>query len=1630
MKIMRSFDLGRNLIMRSARFLLIAVVLAVSVLSASAASVNAIITVSNFTSQAVNILRITVTPYLPGPAYGNRFLTPYLQPYTRANTPSLTNGIVTVNNLIMDYAYTVTIFDGNTNFSAQFFPDSRLIGTNSTIYAANYVSVNVNPNGPYAIPYLPAYSSTIVSNITFSIVGGSGATNVVYTNTAANFITNQILFLNTNYLTAISPLNPTNLSAGTAAINISGNAATATLATNALFAGLATNDIAATNLFNAAGVNMTNLATALTNAALTVGQGNTNLTYLVGAADSNNVANALLTATNYSNVGNSNLMAISTNLYNSSIAAVVGTNTVNLTTTTGLVQIVSVSLTNNTVALSNDVASTGLGNTNLSYLIGAADTNNAAKQALIVSNGVVATNAGTAYGLTVNGATLNGSVIISGTATAANLTINGGIANNLNGIGITNNSFTNMDYNSRVAVTNASALAIAASSTNDYNGAATAAGLVERAAMQATNAIAHTDLTNILNAVGVNATNLATALTNDVATVGLANTNFTLLVGQANTNYSLTVGLGATNDVITASNALTLAMLATNAIAHTDMTNLANADGVARTNLSVTLTNLVYLIGTAGTNNVIAALNTATNAFDPTNSAALARTSATNLFNQASVNATNLSVALSNTIAGVVAGVGIAVQSGTGNNTTLTNLMVLTGKSILVTNILLPPGDLTHGGSFDFQNGVASNANWIAFNSAQSSVNYPTNVVSIYSDRVGPTSYGSLYGGMMNGQPYNEIYDLVWGGAGNDIAGLHTGSTIVGGVNGYIGANYAFIAGGLSNNINLGNYSFASGMNCFISDASTFMWSDFEPGHPQFTSTGTNKFLIQSLNGVGINTNNPGTYALFVNGSLNATNITINYLPVLTGAASTNAFDPTNSAGVVANSATNLYNSAITALIATNNANLASTTNLATALTNTIANVNTTLTNSATAISNLTLYVQFRHGVNTNFLLISGAGSVLANGTNVWQSGTSWTNISGNSFVTNPPGSCTVFVSGVAFYGSSSGYPNGPFTNIAGSAPPPTTAFMPKLLIGAPGIYVTNNYGVDIIAIPAIITNNNQSAITFNTGLTLTGGGTFTAVAGGYMGGVNIGTVSNGNVSASSFSGGRFFGDGGGLTNIVAAVSGITNSPRVYLFTNFTAFIGGLSGSGGYWTNFTSSTTAGIQEVVNMFPYRTNTLGIGCSIQFSPGTFVITNSILVTNYQYWEGAGQLLTTLRYVGSKNIDAVVQMYANPPNAGIGSIGNVSFNAKNLTFSTATNGTFYLLDMTNNESVFEDCAFFGPNVNNELSSNWNTNTPGVIGFHNGGGNFNCFHRCIFGALADGIYTMGDWGRVEDCEFGSISKLNSGTFTNQYAFGDIRHVGAALVIGSGFGDWTFQRNHSLGCHVTVFNAGAQLSTYQDNAVEQCDFDMGEDPGAAASVDSEIGISSAWLAVSDVNYNLSAATTNNAGGILTAILPGSQQWQLWDAGSGVAASIGFVSTPEASSDAGFLDYGNINWDAGGKLHANGNGVTNLPAYTTTSNPTNAFVVGTVYTSPAGNSVIQGSVYLVSAGTGSAAISLWYTNSGKAYQVQMGNGAIADTEQLPFGAIYLPPSSTFSFVGTFGTGASGYVTNAVLWKQP
>jgi hypothetical protein len=111
---------------------------------------------------------------------------------------------------------------------------------------------------------------------------------------------------------------------------------------------------------------------------------------------------------------------------------------------------------------------------------------------------------------------------------------------------------------------------------------------------------------------------------------------------------------------------------------------------------------------------------------------------------------------------------------------------------------------------------------------------------------------------------------------------------------------------------------------------------------------------------------------------------------------------------------------------------------------------------------------------------------------------------------------------------------------------------------------------------------------------------------------------------------------------------------------------------------------------------------------------------------------------------------------------------------------------------------------------------------------------------------------------------------------------------------------------------------------------------------------------------------------------------------------------------------------------------TNTAPFATASNPTNQFTTGVIYTNLPMQTVLRGAAVLTGATAGTANITLWHTNNGIGYPVPMQQGAGLAFTSGTMITFFEPmsPNDTFQFVAAMGTGASGYITNVVLWKVP
>jgi hypothetical protein len=131
-------------------------------------------------------------------------------------------------------------------------------------------------------------------------------------------------------------------------------------------------------------------------------------------------------------------------------------------------------------------------------------------------------------------------------------------------------------------------------------------------------------------------------------------------------------------------------------------------------------------------------------------------------------------------------------------------------------------------------------------------------------------TFATVAGGVANSA--TQFAATVGGGVLNTASGYN--STVAGGGDNVASGQRSFAFGGQFN-VAGGDYSFAGGYRSKVrtaaeagngtGDLGTWVFSDVQ--FADFTSTGSGQFLIRSSGGVGINTNNPGGFALAVNGT-------------------------------------------------------------------------------------------------------------------------------------------------------------------------------------------------------------------------------------------------------------------------------------------------------------------------------------------------------------------------------------------------------------------------------------------------------------------------------------------------------------------------------------------------------------------------------------------------------------------------------------------------------------------------------------------------------------------------------------------------------------------------------------------
>lgn len=223
----------------------------------------------------------------------------------------------------------------------------------------------------------------------------------------------------------------------------------------------------------------------------------------------------------------------------------------------------------------------------------------------------------------------------------------------------------------------------------------------------------------------------------------------------------------------------------------------------------------------------------------------------------------------------------------TGFHTNLTNVVI--GGTLTVTNLSTfgsNQAQITKTGHFISNPGQASiAANFVAGNELNTNGAGAANTAIVggaanNAGNTGTVANSGILAGISSSiiGPGTVGSASIISGSSNQIrsVAVSTGvsnSVIIGGVSNTIsgdaastGYQGAVIIGGISNVVNK-SHSVAIGQNNVVTNANTFSWNN---NPTNFVSQVDGSFLINSTNGVGINTNNPGTNALNVHGGVKA----------------------------------------------------------------------------------------------------------------------------------------------------------------------------------------------------------------------------------------------------------------------------------------------------------------------------------------------------------------------------------------------------------------------------------------------------------------------------------------------------------------------------------------------------------------------------------------------------------------------------------------------------------------------------------------------------------------------------------------------------------------------------------------
>jgi hypothetical protein len=263
----------------------------------------------------------------------------------------------------------------------------------------------------------------------------------------------------------------------------------------------------------------------------------------------------------------------------------------------------------------------------------------------------------------------------------------------------------------------------------------------------------------------------------------------------------------------------------------------------------------------------------------------------------------------------------------------------------------------------------------------------------------------------------------------------------------------------------------------------------------------------------------------------------------------------------------------------------------------------------------------------------------------------------------------------------------------------------------------------------------------------------------------------------------------------------VTILPVVYLFNNSTAYVSGS------WHSYPSSSTCGLQEVLNYLNDCTTDLSSlqsthGGKIIFGPGIFTMTNTASINTYNIsliFEGSGVTATGILYSGSVAGD-VISLKSSAE-------GYVNFSMNHMFLSSILDTTNYLLVVGTFGKLDIRDSWFGywplmisggpdylaglqpPSYSNGYTATPANNLCGVYIEGNSVDNLCIIDGCDFLGLNIGLVDGADHSVISSNMFLFCGNIFGGTtnwFTNSYSQSDIYNIqssmnwlGGSIVIG-----------------------------------------------------------------------------------------------------------------------------------------------------------------------------------------------------------------------------------------------------------